>query len=97
MPTPRRCNSIAPIAKLDFSPEPWLDTLQEASGLYKSDPQVQSLNASLRFSVTNRYFVSSEGSVIRTADSFYQVFIGATPRPRTACVSTARMAIKSGK
>lgn len=67
---------VAPIAKLDFSPEPWLDTLQEASGLYKSDPQVQSLNASLRFSVTNRYFVSSEGSVIRTADSFYQVFIG---------------------
>jgi TldD protein len=67
---------VAPIAKLDFSPEPWLDTLQEASGLYKSDPQVQSLNASLRFSVTNRYFVSSEGSVIRTGEGFYQVFIG---------------------
>jgi TldD protein len=67
---------VAPIAKLDFSPEPWLDTLQEASGLYKSDPQVQSLNASLRFSVTNRYFVSSEGSVVRSGDSSYQVFIG---------------------
>ena len=68
---------VAPIAKLDFSPEPWLAILEEASGLYKSDPQVQSLNASLRFTVTNRYFVSSEGAVVRTADSFYQVFIGA--------------------
>jgi TldD protein len=67
---------VAPLARLDFSPEPWLATLEEASGLYKSDPQVQSLNASLRFTVTNRYFVSSEGTVVRTADSFYQVFVG---------------------
>jgi TldD protein len=67
---------VAPIAKLDFSPEPWLAVLQEASGLYKSDPQIQSLNASFRFTVTNRYFVSSEGTVVRTPDSFYQVFIG---------------------
>ena len=68
---------IAPLARLDFSPEPWLATLEEASGLYKSDSQVQSLNASLRFTVTNRYFVSSEGAVVRTADTFYQVFVGA--------------------
>lgn len=67
---------VAPLARLDFSPEPWLATLEEASGLYKSDPQVQSLNASLRFTVTNRYFVNSEGTVVRTADSFYQVFVG---------------------
>ncbi len=68
---------VAPIARLDFSPEAWLATLEEASGLYKSDPQIQSLNASLRFTVANRYFVSSEGAVVRTADSFYQVFVGA--------------------
>jgi TldD protein len=67
---------VGPLAKLDFSPAPWLNVLEEASGLYKSDPQVQSLNASLRFTVTNRYFVSSEGSVVRSADSFYQVYIG---------------------
>jgi len=67
---------VTPLTRLDFFPEPWLATLEEASGLYKSDPQVQSLNASLRFSVTNRYFVNSEGAVVRTADSSYQVFIG---------------------
>ena len=68
---------VAPLARLDFSPESWLATLEEASGLYKSDPQVQSLSASLRFTVTNRYFVSSEGAVVRTSDSFYQIFVGA--------------------
>jgi TldD protein len=67
---------VAPLARLDFSPEPWLATLQEASGLYKSDPQVQSLNASLRFTATNRYLVSSEGTVVRTGDSFYLLYIG---------------------
>ena len=67
---------MAPLARLDFSPQPWLTTLEEASGLYKSDPQVQSLNASLRFTVTNRYFVSSEGTVVRSGDSFYQVYVG---------------------
>jgi TldD protein len=67
---------VRPLTRLEFSPEPWLATLQEASGLYKTDPQVQSLNASLRFTVTNRYFVSSEGSVVRTGDSLYLVFVG---------------------
>jgi TldD protein len=67
---------VGPLARLDFTPEPWLAVLEEASGLYKSDPQVQSLNASLRFSVSNRYFVSSEGAVVRTSGSFYQVYVG---------------------
>jgi TldD protein len=67
---------VAPLARMDLAPQPWLATLEEASGLYKSDPQIQSLNASLRFTVTNRYFVSSEGAVVRTGDSFYQVYVG---------------------
>ena len=65
-----------PLVRLDFASQPWLATLEEASALYKSDPAVQSLNASLRFTATNRYFVSSEGTVVRTGDSFYQVYIG---------------------
>lgn len=67
---------VAPLARLDFSPEPWLSVLEEASGLYKSDPEVQSLNASLRFTVTNRYLVTSEGTMVRSGDSFYQVYVG---------------------
>ena len=68
--------STGPLARLDFSPQPWLTTLEEASALYKTDPAVQSLNASLRFSATNRYFVSSEGTVVRSGDSFYLVYVG---------------------
>jgi TldD protein len=66
-----------PLARLDFPAQPWLTTLEEASGLYKTDPQVQSLDASLRFTATNRYFVSSEGTVVRSGNSFYQVYVGA--------------------
>jgi TldD protein len=67
---------VAPLARLDFSAQPWLNLLEESSALYKTDPKVQSLNASLRFAASNRYFVSSEGAVVRTGGSFYQVFIG---------------------
>ena len=66
-----------PLARLDFAAPAWLTTLQDASALYKTDPTVQSLNASLRFTVTNRYFVNSEGTVVRSGDSFYQVYVGA--------------------
>jgi TldD protein len=65
-----------PLASLDLAQQPWLTTLEEASALYKTDPAVQSLNASLRFTATNRYFVSSEGTVVRSGDSFYQVYVG---------------------
>jgi TldD protein len=67
---------IGPLVSLDFSPQPWRSTLEEASALYKTDPAVQSLNASLRFTASNRYFVSSEGTVVRSGDSSYQVYIG---------------------
>ncbi len=65
-----------PEARLDFSPLPWLRLLESASGLYKSDPQIQSLNASLRFTATNRYFVSSEGSAVRSGDTSYMIYVG---------------------
>ncbi|HEX3352689.1 MAG TPA: metallopeptidase TldD-related protein [Terriglobales bacterium] len=68
--------SISPLARLDSVPQSWLSTIEEASALYKSDPQMQSLNASVRFTVANRYFVNSEGSVVRSSDSFYQVYVG---------------------
>ena len=65
-----------PLASLDFTPQPWLRPCRKLPALYKNDPAVQSLNASLRFTVTNRYFVSSEGTVVRSGDSFYQVYVG---------------------
>ena len=79
-------------------PNPGWPHLEEASGLYKTDPQVQSLNASLRFTATNRYFVSSEGTVVRTAATASTWSTSAaTPRPPTACAWTARMATRSAR
>jgi len=68
---------IGPLAKLDVDPGPWLKTLQEASGLYKTDPQIESINSSLDFHVVNRFFVDSEGSMVRTGQTLYQVSIAA--------------------
>jgi TldD protein len=69
--------SLGALAHLDFQPEPWLKTLEDASALYRNDPQIEFLDASLRFAATNRYFVSSEGTVVRSGSSIYQVYAGA--------------------
>ncbi len=68
--------SIETIARLDFAPQPWLKLLEESSALYRSDPQVESLDASLRFAATNRYLVNSEGTVARNGESIYQIHVG---------------------
>ena len=57
--------SVGPLARLDVDPKPWLAMLQEASAVYKDDPLVQSSSAMLKFQAINRYFVNSEGTVVR--------------------------------
>ena len=69
-------HSIAPLAKLDFDPQPWLAMLQGASSVYKDDPLVQSVDASLRFLAVNRYLVNSEGTAIRSGSCLYQMELG---------------------
>jgi TldD protein len=64
---------IAPLAKLDFDPQPWLAMLQGASSIYKDDPLVQSVDASLKFLSVNRYLVNSEGTVIRSGSNLYEM------------------------
>lgn len=59
--------AIEPLARLsteDFTP--WLELIEEASALYRSDEQLENLEASLQFATENRYFVNSEGTVART-------------------------------
>ncbi len=68
-------DSVAALARLDFDPQPWLRMLEESSALYRSDPQVESLDASLRFTATNRYLVNSEGTIVRNGDSIYQISV----------------------
>ena len=67
--------SVGPLAKLDFDPAPWLKTLRDASGRYKSDPQIEPLNTSLKFSAVNCYFVNSEGTMVRSGRTLYEMNI----------------------
>jgi predicted Zn-dependent protease len=67
--------SIGERARLNFDPQPWLKMLKEASALYRGDPQIESLSTSVRFQAVNRYFVNSEGTVVRSGQGVYVTFV----------------------
>jgi TldD protein len=67
---------VGPLARFsttDFSP--WIRLVEEASGEYRSDPEIESFDSSLRFMVENRYFVNSEGTVSRSGSTHYVISI----------------------
>ena len=70
--------SVGALAKLDFDPEPWKKMLQDASALYKDDPEIESFESNLRFQAVNRYFVNSEGTVVRSGQNLYQMYMSCT-------------------
>ena len=51
---------------------------QDATALYKTDPHVQSMTSSIEFQAVNRYFVNSEGSMVRTGETTYQARLEAS-------------------
>jgi TldD protein len=57
--------SLDPLVKLNVDPKPWTDMLVKSTSLYRTDPKLESLSATARFVVTNKYFVNSEGTVTR--------------------------------
>jgi TldD protein len=67
--------SIGALVKLNFDAKPWLAMLQQGSSVYKDDPLLQSADASLKFQAVNRYFVNSEGSVVRDGYNLYEMRI----------------------
>jgi predicted Zn-dependent protease len=68
--------SLQPVAELKLEREPWLKMLRDASSLYRQDPKVQTFAASLSFKVVNRYYVNSEGTVVRNGEELYRMVIG---------------------
>src|SRR5271156_864001 len=69
--------SFAPIAKLDFSPAPWKETLEKVTNLYRTDAKIQSLSAYLRFRAVNDYFVNTEGTSTRQGYTVYSLNLSA--------------------
>jgi TldD protein len=70
--------SIGPVAKLEVDPAKWTKMLESATAVYRNDPQIQSLNASVNFTVLSQYFVNTEGTVTRHGSAHYQIVLTAT-------------------
>jgi hypothetical protein len=68
--------SVEPLAKLEFDPQRWMKMLQDASALYKNDPLIEGFESTLRFQAVNRYFVNSEGTVVRSGQNYYEIVLG---------------------
>ncbi len=69
---------IKPLVVLDGAASSWSKVLKDVTAFYRKDPQVESVNANLSFEATNRYFVNSEGTIIRTGHSTYTVVASAS-------------------
>ncbi len=69
---------VAPLVKLQMDQGPWLKLIQDASALYRTDPELQTCSSQLQFQAINRYFVSSESSAVRTGQTLYQVLVSGT-------------------
>jgi predicted Zn-dependent protease len=76
--------SIAPLVQMKVEIEPWLKMLRDASVLYKKDPKVQFLSAGLSFRTINRYYVNSEGSVVRGGEELYFMHISGSTQAEDA-------------
>lgn len=67
--------SLQPVVELKVAREPWLKMLRDATGLYRQDPKVQFLGATLSFKAVNRYYVNSEGTMVRSGEELYRLTI----------------------
>src|SRR6202140_1943640 len=68
--------AVEPLARFpsaDFSS--WLHLLEEASAQYRTDKELENFESSLRFTVENRNFLKSEGTVARSCHARYVVSI----------------------
>src|SRR6266478_2454 len=65
--------ALARFSSTDFSS--WLHLLEEASAQYRTDKELENFESSLRFTVENRYFLNSEGTVARSGHAHYVVSI----------------------
>jgi TldD protein len=69
--------SVGELVKLDYDSARWLAMLRNATKLYTSDPLLEACEAHLNIEAINRYFISSEGTAIRSGQSTYQLQVQA--------------------
>jgi TldD protein len=59
------------LARLDADQNTWKQMLRSTSDMFRSEPTLESSSAGLRFRVLNRYFVNTEGAVLRSGSPMY--------------------------
>jgi predicted Zn-dependent protease len=74
---------IEPVVRLSAADvTPWVNLIEEASGQYRADKDLENFESSLRFIAENHYFLNSEGTVARTGHSYYLLYLdGSTQAP----------------
>jgi TldD protein len=68
--------AVEPLARFsspDFTS--WTHLLEEASAQYRTDKELENFESALRFTVENRYFLNSEGTVARSGHTHYVISI----------------------
>jgi TldD protein len=71
--------TIDPLVKLEFDPQPWTEMVEKSSALFRTDPKIESLSAGVQFRAINQYFENTEGTVTRHGYAVYSVHLsGAT-------------------
>ena len=73
-----KVQSIGPVAKLEVDPAKWTKMLESATSVYKNDPQIQSLTASVSFIALSEYFVNTEGTTTRHGSTHYLMLLSAS-------------------
>jgi TldD protein len=66
------------LANLDADQGSWKELLRSTSGFFRQEPSLESSNASLHFRVLNRYFVNTEGAVLRSGTPIYYYGLSAS-------------------
>ena len=64
---------LARFASTDFTS--WIHLVEEASALYRADKDLENFESGLRFTVENRYFLNSEGTVARSGHAHYVISV----------------------
>jgi TldD protein len=70
--------SIGPVVKLDYDGKAWIEALEKATALFRTDAQIESMTASARFRAINQYLVNSEGTTINRGYAVYSVALDGT-------------------
>lgn len=75
-------DSVLELARLEAQVDKWKHIVRSTSDLFRADAALDSSMAGLQFRIVNRYYVNTEGTVMRRGNEAYNVMFAASgPAP----------------